>query len=103
MRRAIVTLSVAPVFGSFKRQEDVGPGVVATELGDLPLHPQSGQPTEVHPDAAVERRDREDLAVAVDEVLDLRHLARVSPPLDPAAPARKYVLDRVSFKRGART
>ncbi len=68
-----------------QRQEDVGPGVVAAELGDLPLHPQGGQPAEVHPDAAVERRDGEDLAVAVHEVLDLRHLARVSPVATPSA------------------
>jgi hypothetical protein len=32
----------------------------------------------MQPDAAVEGGDGEDLAVAVDEVLDLRHLASVS-------------------------
>ncbi len=72
-----------------QRQEDVRPRVVAPELGDLSLHPQRGQPPEVHPDPPVERRDREDLAVAVDEVLDLRHLASVSPVRPSAASARR--------------
>ena len=35
----------------------------------------------MHPDTAVERRDGEDLAVSVDEVLDLRHAASVTSAL----------------------
>ena len=76
-----------------ERQEDVRPGVVAPELRDLALDPDRRQSAEVHPDAAVEGRDREDLAVAVDEVLDLRHAASVSPAADPPTPAREDVLD----------
>ncbi len=77
MRRAIVTLSVAPVFGILEREEDVRPGLVAAELGDLALDPDRRQPAEVHRDAAVERGDGEDLAVAVDDGLDLGHAARL--------------------------
>jgi hypothetical protein len=54
-------------------EEYVRPRRVAPQLGDLALHPDVREPSEVHPDSAVEGRHGEDLAIAVDEVLDLRH------------------------------
>ena len=81
MRRAIVTARVAPVFGSLQRQEDVRPRLVVAELRDLALDPDGGEAPEVHPDPSVESGDGEDLAVAVEEVLDLRHVARLSSAL----------------------
>ena len=59
-----------------QREEDVGPRRIAAELGDLALDPEVRKPSEVNPDAAVERRHGEHLAFAVEEVLDLRHRAQ---------------------------
>jgi len=59
--------------------EDRGPGLVSAKLGHFALDPNGRQPAEIRGDTAIERRDREDLAVAVQDRLDLRHSPSVTP------------------------
>jgi hypothetical protein len=56
-----------------EREEDARPARVAAQLRQLAFDPDLGQTRDVAGDAAVERRDRVDLAVPVHEGLDLRH------------------------------
>ena len=65
-----------------EREEDGCPARVAAELGHLALDPDRRQPAEPVRDAAVERRDAVDLAVAVLDRLDL-HPGIVRPAREP--------------------
>ena len=56
-----------------QREEDVRPGRVAAELLDLALDPERGQPAEEACDPAIECGDGVDLAIPVEQRLDLRH------------------------------
>src|SRR5262249_8772116 len=61
------------------RAEHRRPRLVAPELRHLALDPDGGDPTQVPRDAAVERGHRVDLAIAVQDRLDL-HRGSVPPP-----------------------
>ena len=78
-------MSVAAVFGSFSVRKTFAHASIAAELRDLAFDPERGEPAEVQADPAIERRHREDLAVAVEQVLDLGHLARLSASPAPLA------------------
>ena len=65
-----------------EREEDVRPAGVAAELRDLALDPDGREAGDPVGDAAVERGDGVDLAVAVLQGLDLRHEADASPKLE---------------------
>ena len=58
-----------------EREEDALPALLAAQLGDLALDPDGRQPLQPRADAAVERRHRVDLPVAVVDRLDLAHEA----------------------------
>ena len=59
-------------------QEDVRPGRLCRSSVTSPSTQIGRQPPEVHPDPTVEGRHREDLPIAVEDVLDLRHVARLT-------------------------
>jgi hypothetical protein len=54
-----------------EREEDAAPALVSAQLGHLALDPERRQPREPVGDAAVEAGDGIDLAVAVEQWLDL--------------------------------
>ena len=65
--------------GITEREEDRRPGLVPTQLGHLALHPDRRDASDVPGHAAVEGGDRVDLAVTVEDRLDL-HRRSVQPP-----------------------
>ena len=77
-RRSIDAGRQAPVCGSLSVKNTLVPSGVAAELGHLALDPELREAGDVHSDAAVERRHRVDLAVAVLLRFDLRHACRAA-------------------------